>query len=158
MNGKHDGNYCASSSVPHNSQSSAGCPDCDGNQTHHQAFGLDFLDTLFVFNGVPDDGFSWRYVARACGRWTFSRLSGSQCWLTVHQYQSPSASWYQGVHKVSSNHWAVGATPQWPDGDHVQGPHVSRTQRSTDVLKLNVRPKMIINVNKRVYCEKNNKR
>ena len=60
-----------------------------------------------------------RYVARSCGHWPFSRLSGSRCWLTVHQYQSPSASWYEGVHKVSSNDWAVGATPQWPDADPV---------------------------------------
>jgi len=28
-------------------------------------------------------------VARACGHWPFSMVSGSQCWLTVHQYQSP---------------------------------------------------------------------
>ena len=49
----------------------------------------------------------------------FSRLSGPRCWLIVHQYQSPSASWYVGVHKVSSNDRVVGATPQWPGDDHV---------------------------------------
>ena len=48
-------------------------------------------------------------------------LSGSRCWLTVHQYQSPSASWSEGVHVVSSNNWVVGATPQWPDSDEVWG-------------------------------------
>jgi len=26
---------------------------------------------------------------------------------------------YEGRHKVSSNDWAVGATPQWPDADPV---------------------------------------
>ena len=88
-----------------------------------------FFCFCFFFN-VPHDGVlpCRRYVARACGHWPFSRLSGSRCWLAVHQYQSPSASWYEGVHKVYSNDWAVGATPQWPDGDPVQGPHVPRIQ------------------------------
>jgi len=59
----------------------------------------------------------WWSVTRARGHWPFSRLSLPRCWLTVHQHQSPSASWYVSVHKVSSNDWAVRATPQWLDGD-----------------------------------------
>ena len=85
---------------------------------------LPFLDTcnISLFNGhVSRDGVlpCRRYVSRECGHWPFSRLSRSRCWLTVHQYQSPSASWYEGVHKVSSNDWAVQATPQWPGDDPV---------------------------------------
>ena len=87
---------------------------------------------FFFFSGVPHDGLwpCWWYVARACGRWPFPRLNGSQWWLTVHQYQSPSARLYEGVHKVSSNDWAVGATLHWPDDDFVEGPHVPHAQRS----------------------------
>ena len=58
-------------------------------------------------------------IHRQGGHWPFYRLSESRCWLTVHQYQSPSARWYVGIHKVSSYDWAVGATPQWPDGAFV---------------------------------------
>ena len=82
--------------------------------------------TCYFFSGhVPRGGVlpCRRYVARACAHWPFSGLSGSRYWLTVRQYQSPSASWYEGVHKVSSNNWAVGVTPQWPDGDPVSCPH-----------------------------------
>jgi len=38
----------------------------------------------------------------------------SQYWLTVHQHQSPSAKWYVGVHKVSSNEWALGSCSNAP--------------------------------------------
>jgi len=50
-----------------------------------------FHCSFFFFSGVPQDGVlpCRRYVARSCGHWRFSRQSGSRCWLTVHQYQSP---------------------------------------------------------------------
>ena len=73
-----------------------------------------------VFSGpVPHDGVlpCRRYVARACVNWPFSRLSGSRCWLTVHQYQSPEARWYECVHKVFSNDWAVRETSRRLSGD-----------------------------------------
>jgi len=34
----------------------------------------------------------------AGGHWPFSRLNGSRCSSTVHQYQSPSTRWYMGTH------------------------------------------------------------
>jgi len=87
---------------------------------------------LHFFSGVPHDGVLpwWRYVAKACGHWPYSRLSGSRCWLTVHQYQSPLVSWYEGIHKVSSNDWVVIVTPQWPDGNFIEGLHALHTQRN----------------------------
>ena len=48
---------------------------------------------------------------------SISQLIG--CEDDVDRYQSPSASWYEGIHKVSCSDWPVAATPQWPDGDPV---------------------------------------
>jgi len=43
-------------------------------------------------------------------------------WLYISiSRPQPAGSWYEAVHKVSSNHWAVGTTPQWPDADLCSG-------------------------------------
>jgi len=49
-----------------------------------------------------------RGLARACSHWPYMLTDCTP--VSV-----PSARWYMGAHKVSSNDWTVKETPQWPD-------------------------------------------
>ena len=55
---------------------------------------MSFFFFFFFFSGVSHDGMLTRrrYVARECGHSPFSRLSGSRCWLIIHQHQYSSAN------------------------------------------------------------------
>ena len=65
-----------------------------------------FLEVFFFLSGLPHNGVlpCRPFVARSCSHWLFFRLSGSQCWLTVHQYQLPSANWSPSMTGRSQRH------------------------------------------------------
>jgi len=72
------------------------------NQCHFSP--KDSIPEKTFFSGMPHNEVlpCQRYVARVCGHWPFSRLTGSRCWLTVYHYQFLSASWYnspRGLHQ-----------------------------------------------------------